>query len=204
MEAACREVALSLGGHTVALSLQLPLAIAGRNGFRRTWRASDPPDPHRRPTMPGPSDDQIRVKAYEIWVAEGRPHGRDHDHWLMARAELEIEMPKPKKPAALKTKAAETAAKIEKAEKAKVEKPKAEKPAKAPKAAKAEPKPAKAEKVEKAEKADGKAAAEKPAAAKVATAKAATAKAGKSKAAKAVPATEPAIAPAPAAPVAES
>ena len=36
--------------------------------------------------------DQIRSRAYEIWEAEGRPHGRDLTHWLQAEAEL-IESP---------------------------------------------------------------------------------------------------------------
>ncbi len=33
-------------------------------------------------------DPQVSAKAYEIWEAEGRPHGRDRDHWLMAEAAL--------------------------------------------------------------------------------------------------------------------
>ncbi len=34
-------------------------------------------------------DDQIRERAYLIWVDEGMPHGRDLDHWLRAKWELE-------------------------------------------------------------------------------------------------------------------
>ena len=30
-------------------------------------------------------EEAISVLAYGIWEAEGRPHGRDKDHWLMAR-----------------------------------------------------------------------------------------------------------------------
>jgi Protein of unknown function (DUF2934) len=33
-------------------------------------------------------DDLIRERAYGIWVAEGRPHGRDLAHWQRARHEL--------------------------------------------------------------------------------------------------------------------
>jgi hypothetical protein len=29
----------------------------------------------------------IRQRAYEIWLSEGRPHGRDRIHWLRAEAE---------------------------------------------------------------------------------------------------------------------
>lgn len=27
-------------------------------------------------------------RAYQIWEGEGRPHGRDMDHWLQAESEL--------------------------------------------------------------------------------------------------------------------
>jgi hypothetical protein len=30
----------------------------------------------------------IRERAYGIWIAEGRPHGRDLAHWQRARHEL--------------------------------------------------------------------------------------------------------------------
>jgi len=30
----------------------------------------------------------ILKRAYEIWENEGRPHGRDKDHWFLAEAEL--------------------------------------------------------------------------------------------------------------------
>ena len=30
----------------------------------------------------------IRQRAYEIWEADGRPHGRDKDHWTRAVHEL--------------------------------------------------------------------------------------------------------------------
>ena len=39
-------------------------------------------------------DDRIRERAYLIWVDEGSPHGRELDHWLRAKWELEGE-PKP-------------------------------------------------------------------------------------------------------------
>jgi hypothetical protein len=35
-----------------------------------------------------PDDEQIRQRAYEIWEREGRPHGRDAEHWRMAVEEL--------------------------------------------------------------------------------------------------------------------
>ena len=30
-------------------------------------------------------DERVRLKAYEIWLQEGQPEGRDHYHWAMAR-----------------------------------------------------------------------------------------------------------------------
>jgi hypothetical protein len=32
--------------------------------------------------------DAIRERAYQIWEDEGRPHGKDFDHWLRAEREL--------------------------------------------------------------------------------------------------------------------
>ena len=34
-------------------------------------------------------DDLIRERAYVIWIAEGRPHGRDLAHWQRAHQELQ-------------------------------------------------------------------------------------------------------------------
>lgn len=35
-----------------------------------------------------PSESEIALRAYEIWEAEGKPHGGDFDHWLKAKTEL--------------------------------------------------------------------------------------------------------------------
>ena len=39
-------------------------------------------------------EEAISVLAYEIWESEGRPQGRDKDHWRMAK-ELVREVPDP-------------------------------------------------------------------------------------------------------------
>lgn len=31
-------------------------------------------------------EEEIRLIAYKIWEEEGRPHGRELDHWLKAEA----------------------------------------------------------------------------------------------------------------------
>ncbi|TMD94022.1 MAG: DUF2934 domain-containing protein [Chloroflexi bacterium] len=33
-------------------------------------------------------EERIRTRAYEIWEAEGRPLGREVEHWLQAAQEL--------------------------------------------------------------------------------------------------------------------
>jgi hypothetical protein len=38
--------------------------------------------------MGGVSDEAIRERAYQIWEREGRPQGRDFEHWVMAQVEL--------------------------------------------------------------------------------------------------------------------
>lgn len=36
-------------------------------------------------------DERIRARAYELWEAEGKPDGRQGDHWDRARRELQAE-----------------------------------------------------------------------------------------------------------------
>lgn len=38
---------------------------------------------------------EISLRAYQIWEAEGKPHGRDFEHWLRAKAELAAPAAKP-------------------------------------------------------------------------------------------------------------
>ena len=33
-------------------------------------------------------EDKIRLRAYQLWDEEGRPSGRDKEHWQQAEAEL--------------------------------------------------------------------------------------------------------------------
>jgi Protein of unknown function (DUF2934) len=41
---------------------------------------------------------RIERRAYELWEAEGRPQGRELEHWLRAEAELKGHVPAPFKP----------------------------------------------------------------------------------------------------------
>jgi hypothetical protein len=36
-------------------------------------------------------EDRIRERAYGIWIAEGRPDGRELAHWQRAHHELQLE-----------------------------------------------------------------------------------------------------------------
>ena len=38
-----------------------------------------------------PTEEEVRKRAHEIWLAEGMPEGREVDHWMRARRELERE-----------------------------------------------------------------------------------------------------------------
>lgn len=102
--------------------------------------------------MGGISDEAIKERAYHIWVREGRPHGRDFEHWVQAQVELEAELPQRNgaaakaKPAAPRRTAAVKAATAPKAVAAKAAAPKAakaaaDKPARKPAAPRAKKKP---------------------------------------------------------------
>lgn len=45
----------------------------------------------------------VRVAAYYIWENDGRPFGKEAEHWAKALAQLSAEKAVPKKPAAKKT-----------------------------------------------------------------------------------------------------
>jgi hypothetical protein len=34
-------------------------------------------------------EDRIRMRAYDLWIAEGCPRGREKEHWERAAAEIE-------------------------------------------------------------------------------------------------------------------
>ena len=37
------------------------------------------------------TESEVRERAHAIWLAEGMPEGREVDHWMRARRELEHE-----------------------------------------------------------------------------------------------------------------
>jgi hypothetical protein len=38
-----------------------------------------------------PTEAEVRERAHAIWLVEGMPEGREVDHWMRARRELERE-----------------------------------------------------------------------------------------------------------------
>lgn len=50
-------------------------------------KAAETPKPAKAPI----TDEMISKRAYEIWIASGRPHGQDHEIWVRAEAELRAE-----------------------------------------------------------------------------------------------------------------
>lgn len=91
--------------------------------------------------MGGISDEAIKERAYHIWVREGRPHGRDFEHWVQAQVELEAEQAKGNgAPARAKAARPRRAATAKAAAAPKAAKPAAEKPARRPTAARAKKK----------------------------------------------------------------
>jgi hypothetical protein len=41
--------------------------------------------------MADPSEDEIRLRAHELWERAGRPHGKEDQFWLEAERQLKEE-----------------------------------------------------------------------------------------------------------------
>jgi Protein of unknown function (DUF2934) len=39
-------------------------------------------------SVPEPTDEEIALGAYRLWLQEGSPNGRDWEHWLKSRQQL--------------------------------------------------------------------------------------------------------------------
>ncbi len=45
---------------------------------------------HHHPSTDHTTDDEeIRAEAYELWVAEGRPEGKQEEHWSLAERRVQ-------------------------------------------------------------------------------------------------------------------
>ncbi len=61
------------------------------SAHRHSAESSDDPQATVERPKHESEDHRIRQRAYEIWIEEGRPDGRDVEHWLRAKWELERE-----------------------------------------------------------------------------------------------------------------
>ena len=43
-------------------------------------------------------EQRIRERAFQIWIEEGQPHGKDKEHWARAAAELGADASPPLQP----------------------------------------------------------------------------------------------------------
>jgi hypothetical protein len=57
-----------------------------------------------------PRKQDVQLRSYQIWEREGRPQGRDQEHWFRAERELAAEKAPAKSRAAKSTKQAATKA----------------------------------------------------------------------------------------------
>ncbi len=60
---------------------------------KRSKAANSPPldDDHDDLMKRAPTEAEVRERAHAIWLADGMPEGREVDHWMRARRELERE-----------------------------------------------------------------------------------------------------------------
>ncbi len=42
----------------------------------------------RKPSRDPAIESDIARRAHELWEKEGRPHGRDHEHWTQAESQV--------------------------------------------------------------------------------------------------------------------
>jgi hypothetical protein len=57
--------------------------------MKKTKKAKNPPLPNDHPErLAEPTCEEIAAIAYSIWEKEGRPEGRDVEHWLAAEIQL--------------------------------------------------------------------------------------------------------------------
>jgi hypothetical protein len=56
--------------------------LADAEAIGRSHMAEEDPAVHRD------YHEKVKTRAHEIWESEGRPHGRDREHWQQAEAEV--------------------------------------------------------------------------------------------------------------------
>src|SRR5690606_11006701 len=82
-------VVAAFAGRELALRPCLAGATLGRHGtfrVRGRGRVAGPRVASVETEVAMDRERQIRERAHEIWESEGRPNGREHEHWARAQA----------------------------------------------------------------------------------------------------------------------
>jgi Protein of unknown function (DUF2934) len=67
----------------------MPEAKPAMRKLQQQRETAPSPSATPAPAMQQPDlENQIRVRAYELWLQNGQPDGRDVEHWLQAEAEI--------------------------------------------------------------------------------------------------------------------
>lgn len=74
-----------------AINQPSPGGATGGGGLREANEGRSPAESRREAEWggAGAADEQrVRDRAYQLWEEEGRPEGRDREHWYRAEAEV--------------------------------------------------------------------------------------------------------------------
>lgn len=63
-------------------------AAKGQDDDKASISARKASAPKAARSAKGSLQERIKQRAYELWEADGRPHGRDAEHWARAEREL--------------------------------------------------------------------------------------------------------------------
>jgi len=74
-------------GRTTAATTAKKKTTPGRGAKKATTKQTAPAKPDTQVELKI-THDQIAQRAYEIWLAKGRPHGLEQQNWYEAKADL--------------------------------------------------------------------------------------------------------------------
>src|SRR5262249_18391008 len=77
------------GGHSMTKQQAVKRAILATYAVPARYSVrKDTPTTTLTKLTPSIAEDDIRIRAYELWESAGRPHGQDRELWLQAEREL--------------------------------------------------------------------------------------------------------------------
>jgi DNA-binding CsgD family transcriptional regulator len=80
---AVRKLGAANRTHAAVIASELGLLKSIRQ-LEQSWRQHELTRP---PMADDEREQRVRQRAYFIWVQDGKPHGHDEEHWLLAEAE---------------------------------------------------------------------------------------------------------------------